>query len=312
MLWGGRTTARLSGEGVEDGSEHSGWLGVDAQLGDDGIAGLAVSRSSGAFDWRSRETVRSTVTELRSLWTYSKAKLPGGGSLRSVYGAGRGMIRLDSLGSDPVPLEMMLVGVGVVHPLASIGDRLDLYSASLLGDLSAIRLRTLDRDEIEDQSAGLWRVRGGVELQRTKPTRRSLRVLARHGGTQDRSGSDIEVDGRLRLTPKDDPLALDLHLRWMVIRSGIDIMDAGGLWEDLGPRLDAVGTSSVLMRAAWDRDSGRWRVTPYAELEAGSSMQRYAVGLDLAQDMLRMRFGTDYREGELDGIGVGLDVSMRF
>ena len=166
-VWGQGDLQTFQGAGTEhegDGDLRTGYLGLDARLGEKWLLGAAVARSGGVGDWRVGSSSGRMTTALTVVHPY----LRWGGRDTSVWAlAGIGLgtaenVRMltDTRGTSPLHL-----GLGLVEGRRRLGTTGRGLSVDLRGEASWARLRTGDGEETVDRlEAGVRRVRTGVEV----------------------------------------------------------------------------------------------------------------------------------------------------
>ena len=279
MIWGGGDWRALSGGDGEnpvewDGDVLGARLGVDTQLREDLLAGVALSWTRGSFDWTGRgeagyrELEGSHESRMTSLHPYV-GWWPGGGvSLWASLGHGRGKVEIadDEAGRQSSDAVLNTLAVGGRAPLFSV-------DATILGGPVDLALRGeawLARFEVEDENprmAGLT-----VETRRLR--------LGLEGGYQHR------LDQGGVLTP-----SLELGLRHDggggVSGFGVDF--GGGLtWRDAALGVTVAGRARTLVMRRGE--VGEWGVSGSVLLDPG------AAGLGLALQ-LRPSWGAEAEGG---------------
>ena len=265
MIWGGGDWRALSGGDGENPAEWDGdvlgaRLGVDKQLREDLLAGVALSWSRGSFDWTGRgeagyrELEGSHESRMTSLHPYV-GWWPGGGvSLWASLGHGRGKVEIadDEAGRQSSDAVLNTLAVGGRAPLFSV-------DATILGGPVDLALRGeawLARFEVEDENprmAGLT-----VETRRLR--------LGLEGGYQHR------LDQGGVLTPS---LELGLRHDGGAGVSGFGVDFGGGLtWRDAALGVTVAGRARTLVMRRGE--VGEWGVSGSVLLDPG------AAGLGLA------------------------------
>ena len=209
-LWGQADVQGFEGGGEEeaeyDGSVRTAWVGVDTRLGEQWLAGLAVSRSRADADWRyGSESGRLTTRGVTAVQPYLRwsngtttvwAMAGGGGgtaaSDRETYGLRRESSLALRLGLMEVRRRLATVGRGVQF--------------GLRGDAAWARLSTAAGDEIIDglrvdvhqvrvglDASGRMRTAGGTLMEPFGE------VHARRDGGSGATGTGLEVAGGFRV-----------------------------------------------------------------------------------------------------------------
>ena len=198
-------SAETESEGY-DGDLRSGYLGLDARLGQKLLVGAAVARSGGRGDWQVGASSGHLTTALTVVHPY----LRWGGRDTSVWAlAGIGLgaaenVRMPTGKWGTSPLRLSLGLVEGRRRLATSGGGL---SVDLRGEASWARLRTGDGEEtVDGLEAGVRRVRAGVEVTLALDGPRGLQVApfgavsTRHDGGAGQTGVGLEVAGGVRMT----------------------------------------------------------------------------------------------------------------
>ena len=245
MVWGGGDWRALSGGDGEspvewDGDVLGARLGVDTQLREDLLAGVALSWLRGSFDWTGRgeagyrELEGSHESRMTSLHPYV-GWWPGGGvSLWASLGHGRGKVEIaddEVVGRRSSDAVLNTLAVGGRAPLFSFS-----MGATIPGGPVALGLRGeawLARFEVEDENprmAGLTvetrRLRLGLEgayqhrLDQGGELTPSLELGLRHDGGGGVSGFGVDFGGGL--TWRDAALGVTVagRARTLVMRRG--------------------------------------------------------------------------------------------
>ena len=197
--------AETDSEGY-DGDVRTGYLGLDARLGDRWLVGAAVARSGGGGNWHVGASDGRLTTALTAVHPY----LRWGDRETSVWalaGAGWGTAEnvrslTGTKGTSPLGLALGLVEAR--RRLAKTGGGLTF---DLRGEASWARLRTGDGNEtVDGLEAGVRRVRTGVEVTLALDGPGGLEmapfgaVSTRHDGGAGQTGVGLEVAGGVRLT----------------------------------------------------------------------------------------------------------------
>ena len=282
MVWGGGDWRALSGGDGEspvewDGDVLGARLGVDTQLREDLLAGVALSWTRGSFDWTDRgeagyrELEGSHESRMTSLHPYV-GWWPGGGvSLWASLGHGRGKVEIaddEVVGRRSSDAVLNTLAVGGRAPLFSFS-----MGATIPGGPVALGLRGeawLARFEVEDEDPRMASLT--VETRRLR--------LGLEGAYQHR------LDQGGELTP-----SLELGLRHDggdgVSGFGVDF--GGGLaWRDAALGLTVAGRARTLVMRRGE--VGEWGVSGSVLLDPG------AAGLGLALQ-LRPSWGVEAEGG---------------
>ena len=303
MLWGRGDYRNVSGQsgGVDwDGDLVSGRLGLDAKVTDTLLAGLAVSRQSGAFDYTG-DTPGSYGIEQTSIHPYLGWAAPDGrADLWITLGYGLGAVEIeDADGSQTADLTTRTIGGG--------GSALMLESHTgtlrLKGEILQTRADVDgNADAIAEMSVDARRMRLTVEGARElvlangaflKPT---LEVGLRHDAGDGRTGTGAEIGGGLRYTHPAQRLMLEGRWRVLVAHSG-DYGDWGisgtvrfepntngqGLAVSLQP---SYGATASRVAALWAQETAVGTSASAATPRDGQMNVTISYGMDWADGML--------------------------
>ena len=235
-----------------EGDVRTGYVGVDTPVADDWLAGVAVSRSFGAGDWRASGARGALSTRLTAAYPYVRWS-DGPNSAWATLGGGGG--RANNLretgrtGTSDLGLQLGLVEMRrALDPLYGM----DL---AVRADAAWAQLRTGAGEEtIDRQSAAVNQVRAGAEVSR-RPLRwdngLSLspfgELHVRRDGGAGQTGAGLEVVagsrlayGRLRVDAQGRLLALHsasgYRERGVGVTLGIGSQDQTGLSLSVSPR----------------------------------------------------------------------------
>ncbi len=197
-------------QGGPDGQENiDGWLrtaylGLDAQLSPNWLAGVAVARSEGTGKWQTGPALGRLTTALTAVHPYVR----WGGrdtSVSAVLGVGRGTAANIRALSDRRETSSLGLGLGLVEArrrLGAIGGGVEL---GLRGEASWARLSTgAGNESLDALRASVYRGRVGVEA--TRDVQAGLVTLtpfgalsARQDGGAGQAGTGLELAGGLRM-----------------------------------------------------------------------------------------------------------------
>ena len=190
--------ARDARSGYE-GGVTTGYLGVDTQLTDRWLAGVAVARSSGGGDWRAGSSRGRLGTTLTTVQTYARWS-DGTTSVWTMAGGGRGTaenVRESTGRGETSGLGLALGLVEVRRRMGTIAGGLHL---GLRGDLAWARLSTdAGGQTVDGVRARVHQMRVGVDLSRPYRMRNGLvltpfgELHARRDGGAGQTGAGLEV-----------------------------------------------------------------------------------------------------------------------
>ena len=189
-----------------EGDLTTGYLGVDAQLSEHLLAGLAVSRSGSGSDWRQGYSSGRLGTELTVLHPYVRV----GGRDTAVWalaGVGRGTadnVRALNGRRGTSPLDLRLGLLEGRHRLGATAGGVEL---ALRGEASWARLRTGSGEETVDAlKAAVRRLRTGVEAALPLGGPGGMQfapfgaVSTRHDGGAGQTGLGLETAAGVRIS----------------------------------------------------------------------------------------------------------------
>ena len=185
-------------------------LGVDRKFGQDWLAGVAVSRSTGNVDYSYRDrdnTVEGRFsTSLSSLYPYMHGRLSENLELWMVGGFGSGDVaatryRLNRVESGD--LDMQLVAGGFGLHLAQVGA----LRLSLIGDAGYTSLKVENgRGDIAGIESSVHRVRVGMEGEYDLPAVRPFwQLSARSDGGDGQTGNGLDLVTGVRYESRSYP-----------------------------------------------------------------------------------------------------------
>ncbi|MYE03499.1 MAG: autotransporter domain-containing protein, partial [Bacteroidetes bacterium SB0662_bin_6] len=234
-LWGQGDVQTFSGtpsvQGYEsgyDGELRTGYLGLDVRLRERWMAGLAISRSRGAGDWR----VGASDGELTQTMTAVHPYLRWAGRSTSLWasvGGGRGnaenLRTAGRLGTSATALRL-----GLVELKRRLGAPGGLDFA-LMGDASWAALRTEDGEEsVDGQNVRVNQVRIGADLSLPVQVAAAAvtffgEVYARTDGGAGQTGQGIEVAAGSRAVL--GIVSLDARARTLALHSAAGYAEQG-------------------------------------------------------------------------------------
>ena len=305
MLWGLGDYRNVSGKsgGMDwDGDLISGRLGLDAKVTDTLLAGLAISRQSGDFDYTGADTMRGSYgIKQTSIHPYLGWSAPDGRADAWItLGYGLGEVEIEDVdGSQTADLTTRTIGGG--------GSALILESHTgtlrLKGEILQTRADVDgNADAIAEMSVDARRMRLTVEGARElalangaflKPT---LEVGLRHDAGDGRTGTGAEIGGSLRFTHPAQRLMLEGRWRILVAHSG-DYGDWGvsgtvrfepkangqGLAVSLQP---SYGATASRVAALWAQETAVGTTASAATPRDGQMNVTVSYGMDWADGML--------------------------
>ena len=188
-----------------EGDLRSAYAGVDARLGEQWLAGVALARSFGAGSWQidgANGRIETVMTAVHPYVQWSR----GGTSIWALGGLGRGTAErfADAGGGDAADLGLSLGLVEARRQVAVVGGGIRL---GLRGEVSFARLATgVGSDVLGDLDAGVHRTRAGLEASRSWSGANGLslepfgRVSTRYDGGAGQTGTGLELEGGTRVS----------------------------------------------------------------------------------------------------------------
>ncbi|MXY51514.1 MAG: tandem-95 repeat protein, partial [Gammaproteobacteria bacterium] len=323
--WGMRDLQRFDGAARErghdigyEGDVRTGYAGLDVQLTDRWLAGLAVSRSGGSGTWDVGGSSGWLGTSLTAVHPYARWS-DGTASVWATVGGGRG--RAENVreanglrGASEVGLRLGLVQARR-RVLVGIGG----LDVELRADAGWAELRSRDgRESIDRQAAAVHQQRLGAEMSR----RVLLGTLAvvpygeahlRRDGGAGQTGTGLELAGGVRAVLGN--ARLDVHGRSLVEHSAAGYRErGGGITLSLGGGAEGLSLSASLRSPDGDGVSGRHALVPIGlspHQRGRASLDVHArYGMRLGAGMLRwsaMLSGLGSDRGSGLAIGIELD-----
>ena len=304
-LWGSGAYRRISGGGGAaprwNGGVTTGLLAADARLGPDALAGLAVSRAHGAFDFAGGDyDMRMTSAHPYAGWKPSDDSL-----LWTSAGYGRGGADIGGvadgrrLSSD---LELRSAAFGAENRLFSrpAGDAGGAAALTLKGEAWTSLLESTGAgDALPALTARRHRVRAALALSLRRPApggawfAPSLEAGALHDGGDGMSGAGADLAAALRYSRPAAGLAAEARGRWLAAhRAGRRAWSAGGsvrLAPGAGGRGLSLGLApSFASGARLDAEIGYGLralgglLTPWSALRVAGGAPEYRLGARLA------------------------------
>ena len=314
--------AETESEGY-DGDLRTGYLGLDARLGEKWLVGAAVARSGGGGDWR----VGSSSGRLTTALTVVHPYLRWGGRDTSVWalaGVGLGTAENERMPTGKRGTSPLRLGLGLVEGrrrLATTGRGL---AVDLRGEASWARLRTGDGEEtVDGLEAGVRRVRTGVEATLALDGPGGLQVApfgavsTRHDGGAGQTGVGLEVAGGVRLT--GGRVRVEAQGRMLALHTATDYEERGvsmtasvgagqyepGLTASIRPRWGAPGYGA---ESLWQ---DQFQSYTYGAERAGAAVDaRVGYGLRLSGGRVLTPFGGYGQMGAGRRMQLGANLGM--
>ncbi len=229
-----------------DGELRTAWLGVDAELGDRWLAGVAVARSSGTGDWQVGASSGRLTTRLTALQPYMRWS-DGTASVWTVLGGGSGTAENVRDATGLAGTADLGLHTGLIEYRRRLGRDAGKLRFTLRADAAWAELETGDGEESVDRlSAAVDQQRLGAEM--SGPIRLGGmtfepfgEVHLRRDGGDGQTGSGVEVALGLRV--QQGNVRIDAQARALAVHSAAGYRERGaGVTFTLGEP-DALGLS---------------------------------------------------------------------
>ena len=245
-----------------DGSVTSANLGIDARLGADVLAGVALTRAQGTVDYTASDASGELTTSLTSVNPYVGRQMAGGMNLWAMAGFGSGEVELDdeSEGAQASDLTQRMVAAGVSGPLTASDEMIaggtttlnlkgeaaftsaDVEGSGTLGSVSL----SASRQRLVLEGAHVRKLDSGATFTP------SLEFGVRNDGGDGETGSGVEAGGALRYEDAASGLTVEGRVR--------TLLSHGGNYEETGVSgLVRVATGAsgqglaLVVQPAWGR-----------------------------------------------------------
>ncbi len=254
-FWGQVDRQSFEGAGY-DGSLTSLYVGADASFGENWLAGIAVSRSSGDADYEFTSTRASGTgdldTDLVSVHPYMHWTVDDVAELWAIVGAGWGdvdLVRSATAQEGEADLSMWMLSAGGRRTLAAGAE----WDFALTGDAGVLEMRTDDGvGIIDDMNVSVGRVKFGLEGARVivMDGGDTFSVFGQVGGRHDSgdgdTGTGVELTGGVRYDTAGR-IRIEAKARLLSLHSAEDYEENGvSLSAIVRPRSDGGGMSLAL------------------------------------------------------------------
>ena len=213
-----------------DGSVTSANLGIDTRLGADLLAGVAMSWSWGAVDYKASGASGDLTTQLLSFNPYLGWQMPSGMNLWSMAGYGFGKVKIDdkAAASQESDLNQRMVAAGLKGTLAS-SDQLIVGGTTSLNVKGEVAFTWADVEgsgSMENMALAVGRQRFMVEgaharkLASGATFTSSLEAGVRNDTGDGETGAGAQVGGALRYEDAASRLTVEGRVRTLVSHSG--------------------------------------------------------------------------------------------
>ncbi len=288
--WGRGGLMRFEAEqaGIDHRSRmETGWLGMDARVGDGLLMGFALSRSAGETE---ASDGAGFTTALSAAWPYAQLKLASGAEVWTMLGAGNGSVdyRPAEGAGETEALEMRLASAGGRQPLADVGA----LGLALEADAGFVTLETggSARSVIGGHEVQVWRARASLEAEHEGwglggGSLAPFGSLAWRGDGGDwREGSGVEAGFGARLSAPGSRFTLEAEGRHLALSSEAGYGGTGAsLTAGLEPAADGAGLSWSMSLATGVRADGAAMLADdldYDEAGFGADENRMALELE--------------------------------
>ena len=283
-VWGSGDYRSISGGNPQsvdyDGSVTSANLGIDTKLGADLLAGVALSWSWGAVDYKASDASGDLATRLLSVNPYVGWQMPGGMNLWSMAGYGFGKVEVDDAAADPQEsdLNQRMFAAGIKGTLAS-SDRLIPGGATNLnvkGEVAFSWADVEDAGSIETTALQVGRQRLMLEgahvrkLDSGATFTSSLELGVRNDTGDGETGTGAEVGGALRYQDAASRLTVEGRVRTLLSHSGDTAETGVSALVRIAPNGSGHGLALVV-KPAWGRTASGVQQLWDSGTSAGSS-----------------------------------------
>ncbi len=299
------SSGEINGNGHYESDMRSFYVGVDARIQKQWIAGVAVSHRRAHSDYSFGEQgLNGSGTmemKLTSVHPYAHVDLGDGVGVWMMLGAGEGDIELESLrsgmdsaDSEHRDLSMQMASVGLRRELGE-SERKD-HRWALMADAGYVQLEA-DGEilEIDDLTANAHQVRAGMEYSRTIEdeagnfTNPYAQAFARYDGGNGSEGVGLELAGGMYFESVVDGWALDVQGRWLAAHSESDYEERGvSVTLKKNPDADGRGLSLMLSPrwgAPTDSSSTMWEENAADLADRSAPNESAAMGVEVGYGM---------------------------
>ena len=269
-----------------DGTVLSASLGIDTRLGDDMLAGLAVSQAQGSVDYTASSTSGELTTSLTSVNPYIGWQMAGGLNLWAMAGFGTGEVELDDEAADAQAsdLTQRMIAAGVNGTLMSSDEMIagGTTNLNLKGEVAFTSTDVDGSGSLESMSLSASRQRLVLEGEHVQKLASgatftpSLELGLRNDGGDGETGTGIEAGGALRYADAESGLTVEGRVRTLLSHSG-DYEETGvsGLVR-IDPGASGQGLA-LSVEPAWGRTASGVQQLWESGVTAGTSPADQAV-----------------------------------
>ena len=233
-FWGSGDYRTISGGSPQvvgyDGNVVSANLGIDTRLGDDMLAGFAVSQAQGTVDYTASSNSGELTTSLTSVNPYVGWQMPGGLNLWAMAGFGTGEVELDDEAADAQAsdLTQRTFAAGVNGTLMSSDEMFEggTTNLRLKGEAAFTTADVEGSGTLESMSLSASRQRLVLEGEHVQKLDSgatftpSLELGLRNDGGDGETGTGIEAGGALRYADAESGLTVEGRVRTLLSHSG--------------------------------------------------------------------------------------------
>ena len=299
------------GSGYE-GDLRAGYLGLDMQLDDRWLTGVAVSQTTAEADYSlgtggANDNGRMNVS-LTSLLPYVRFAPDSKSELWAILGVGQGEIENDrpdaTVARETSDVRLWMAAAGGRRAM-DVSGPLDW---ALLGDMGLGRVETEDGVQaIAGLTVDVWQVRLGVEGSFTAELESGailtpfMEVAGRYDGGDGRQETGVELSPGMSFSDPGNGFGLEVRGRALVFHSAENYEEYGlSATASLSPRSDGLGLSLSLTPRWGENAAGAdtlWREDGFGQ-QASRSNDGTAMSLDT-----RLGYGLKAMNGVLTPFG---------
>ena len=288
-LWGSGDYRSIAGGNPQsvdyDGSVVSADLGIDTRLGEDMLAGVALTQARGTVDYTASNASGELTTSLTSVNPYVGWQMAGGMNLWAMAGYGSGEVELDdeSAGTQASDLTQSMVAAGVSGPRMSSDELIagGTTNLNLKGEVAFTSADIDGSDTLESMSLSANRQRLMFEGEHVRKLDSgatftpSLEIGLRNDGGDGETGTGVEAGGALRYENAASGLTVEGRVRTLLRHSG-DYEETGvsGLMR-IAPGASGQGLA-LSVEPAWGRTASGVQRSWVAGVTAGASPDNQA------------------------------------
>ena len=271
-----------------DGSQWTGFVGIDKWLNERVMAGVAVSYGEGEADYQTGDFEGSLETSVTALWPYLQRTMDNGSAIRLVLGAGKGEAEHHAPNSSVEKEDLSLLAASLSGrvPVARWSD----FTLSAIGSANLAQVETggsAATSSLGGLTATSWRLRGSLEAEHDGFTLASRSgwllqprgaLALRQDGGDGVTGTGMEISGGIKLVAPDSRFSFDASGRWLALHSNNDTREWGASLEArFAPRADGRGLSLALGPAWGQQQNGALAHKRLFDQERGATPQHLSL-----------------------------------